>query len=131
MLIKIENDLDCVASEVISEIFKVYYGKQCYWGSSTIVRVIPKSTVVPVGQKFEAEIFLSEYRPKIHVHKITINDKPIKLEGNVGKFEQIATEGNHKFRGELYTKNPLTNEIESRYIDFEYIGFKLQPNVKK
>ncbi len=106
MLAKIENDFKCASSEVISEIATRQINSHGCGFDPKIATVLPKAIMIPVGDKYEADIFLSKNKNFYYknIDGITVDGKPIKIESGIGKFEQIVTDGNHKIQGSIMKK---------------------------
>lgn len=132
LLTKIQMDIKITESECVAEISKMIL----YCGPTFDVecaRVVPKAVWVPIGDKFEADIFLTKYsrRSDCNSYEIYVNGKQLKTDGTFARFEQNVTEGEHKYKGEIRVQDPITYETKSYEFEGEYIGYKLPPNIKK
>ncbi len=115
LLTTMQKDAKNVGAEAMSEIVSKINAVDFHF-DQLVAKVIPKSTMVLEGQKFEAEVILTGYNSKDN-NVITVNGAPIKVENGVGKISQNASAGEHKYKGAILVKDPTTGENKS--YDFE------------
>ncbi len=126
LLTKMQNDARNAGSEAMSELAQAINATDFKF-DQLVAKVIPKSTMVLEGEKFEAEVILTAYNSKDQ-NAMTINGSPIKVENGVGKFEQISSVGEHKYKGTIAVKTP-EGGTDMKEFEGEYIGFKASATI--
>jgi len=126
LLTKMQNDAKNAGSEAMAELAKSINAADFKF-DQLVAKVIPKSTMVPEGEKFEAEVILTAYNSKDQ-NAMTVNGSPIEVKDGVGKFEQTSTVGEHKYKAAIAVKTP-DGKTEMKEFEGEYIGFKTSATI--
>ncbi len=126
ILTKMQNDAKNAGSEAMAELAAKINAADFKF-DQLVAKVIPKSTMVLEGEKFEAEVILTAYNSKDQ-NAMTVNGSPIKVENGVGKFEQSSSVGEHKYTGSITVKKPDGGTEEKKF-EGEYVGFKASATI--
>lgn len=126
LLTKMQNDAKNAGSECIAELAKSINADDFEFDQLVAI-VVPKSTTVVEGEKFEADIFLSHINSQ-HNYTVTVNGSPITVENGIGKFEQGASIGEYKYRGAIEIKKP-DETIEYKEFNGTYTGIKASATI--
>ncbi|MDZ4758177.1 MAG: gliding motility protein GldM [Bacteroidota bacterium] len=126
LLTKMQNDAKNAGSEAMAEL-ALKINAADFKFDQLVAKVIPKSTMVLEGEKFEAEVILTAYNSKDQ-NVMTVSGAPIKVENGVGKFEQTSSVGEHKYKGAIIVKKP-EGGTEEKTFEGEYIGFKASATI--
>ncbi len=126
LLTKMQNDAKNAGSECMAEL-ALKINAADFKFDQLVAKVIPKSTMVLEGEKFEAEVILTAYNSKDQ-NAMTVNGSPIQVKEGVGKFEQASSVGEHKYKGAITVKKP-DGSTEEKPFEGEYIGFKASATI--
>ena len=123
LLTKIQNDVKNAESEVLTRMFT-----QLSATKLEIDKLIPvikaKKSAVAVGEKYEAEIFLSAKIGSIDP-VITVGGAEVKTENAVGMYEVTPTsQGSVKKAVKISVKNPKTGKDDVYETDMNFDVFK-------
>lgn len=119
VLTKIQNDIKNVESEVISRLHsQISVGTPVIGGLQAMVR--PRSSVIAVGEKFEADIFLGAKMGSIEP-EIKVEGQDVELKGSTGKFEASADRpGKFSKDVEIHYQDAGTGETKKYTTQFSY-----------
>ena len=118
------NSLNYLYSQVSEKDFKF---------DNVVAKVIPKSTYVFKGQKYEAEVLAAAYDSKTKLESRVLQGVDEVNEGNRSRAINIRgdgvinlefptnAEGPQKFAGEIIMRDPVTGDIKTYPYDGEYI----------
>lgn len=123
LLTNIQNNIKNAEAAVLTQMFS-----QLSAGKLEIDELVPvikaKKSAVAVGEKYEAEIFLSAKIGSIDP-VITVDGKEIKTEGGTGFFETVpSSQGSVKRKVEIQIKNAKTGKMEPYPAEMNYDVFK-------
>lgn len=123
LLTKIQNDVKNAEAEVLNRMFT-----QLSAAKLEIDELVPvikaKKSAVAVGEKYEAQIFLSAKIGSIDPI-ITVDGKEIKTENGTGIYEVVpTTQGSVKKKVEILIKNAKTGKMEPYPTEMNFDVFK-------
>jgi gliding motility-associated protein GldM len=121
MLNKYMNDCKNLESDVLNELSAQVHAKEFKF-DNLVAKVIPKSTMVLAGDKYEADIILSAYNSQ-QDNPMFVGGSPIKVEAGVGKYSVGVSEGERKYKGEIVVNEPGGGK-KTYPFEGEYMGFK-------
>lgn len=120
ILTKIQNDVRMSETTILNHFLDQMKGDVFVTDQYATVVAAEKSYVIR-GEPFQGEIFLSAYSSTADNIEITVDGRPLAVEGGKAFFKTTpGSVGGKKHRAEVKMTNPVTGEVKSFFKEFEY-----------